>query len=56
MAFPLHAKMRRITQVSADDVDELRVALCGPGRRHVPDRPEDKSGDPEAQPQSHGSR
>src|SRR6516162_3115608 len=53
---PLHAKMRWITQVSAHDVDELRIALCGPDRRHVPDRPEDKSGDPEAQPQSDSSR
>src|SRR5215472_10160028 len=56
MAFPLHAEMRWITQVSAHDVDELRVALCGPDRRHVPDRPEDKSGDPKAQPQSDSSR
>src|SRR5262249_28777278 len=56
MAFPLHAKMRWITQVSAHDVDELRVALCGPDRRHVPDRPENRAGDPQPQPQSHGSR
>src|SRR5215471_17870653 len=56
MASPLHAKMRWITQVSAHDVDELRVALCGPDRRHVTDRPEHKSCDPEAQPQSDSSR
>src|SRR5262249_38158973 len=34
----------------------MPVALCGPDRRHVPDRPEHKSGDPEAQPQSDSSR
>src|SRR6516162_4855163 len=52
----LHAKMRWITQVSAHDVDELRVAFCGPDRRHVPDRPEHKSGDPQAQSQADSSR
>src|SRR6516225_4443830 len=55
MAFPLHAEMCRITQVSAHDVNELRVALCGPDRRHVPDRPQHEAGDPKAQSQTNGS-
>src|SRR5215510_1670105 len=56
MAFPLHAEMCRITQVSAHDVNELRVALCGPDRRHVPDRPQHEAGDPKAESQSESSR
>src|SRR5215472_8610231 len=56
MAFPLHAEMRWITQVSAHDVNELRVALCGPDRRHVPDRPQHEAGDPKAESQSESSR
>src|SRR5215813_3411139 len=56
MAFPLHAEMRWITQVSAHDVDELRVAFCGPDRGHVADRPQHEAGDPKAQTQADGSR
>src|SRR5262249_3671308 len=36
--------------------DELRVALCGPDRRHVSDRPEHEACDPKAQSQSDSSR
>src|SRR5262249_22682122 len=52
----LHAKMRRIAEVPARDVNELRVASCGPDRRHVPDRPQQEAGDPQAKSQSDGSR
>src|SRR2546428_7986170 len=56
MAFPLDAEMRWITQVSAHHVDELRVALCRPDRRHVADRPQHETGDPKAQTQADSSR
>ena len=56
MGTALHAKMRRIAEVSAHDVDELRVSPCGPDHRHVPDRPQQEADDPEAKPQSNGSR
>src|SRR4029450_8683680 len=56
MAFPLHAEMRRIEQVSAHDVDELRVAFCGPDRTHVADPPQHEASDPKAQTQADGSR
>src|SRR5262249_23855498 len=56
MAIALHAKMRRIAEVSAHDVDELRVASCGPDRRHMPDRPQQEAGDPKAQSQSDSGR
>src|SRR5262245_59133044 len=56
MATALHAKMRRIAEVSAHDVDELRVAPCGPDRRHVPDRPQQEAGDPQTKSQSDDSR
>src|SRR6266545_6960123 len=56
MAFPLHAEMCRIAQVSAHDVDELRVALGSPDRRQMADCPQHEAGDPKAQTQADGSR
>src|SRR6516164_7536207 len=55
MASPLHVEMRGITQVSAHDLDELRVASCGPDRRQMADRPQHEAGDPKAQSQANGS-
>ena len=56
MVTALHAKMRRIAEVSAHDVDELRVPPCGPDRRHVSDRPQQEADDPQTKSQSDDSR
>ena len=41
-------------QMAAHDVDELRVALGGPDRGRVAERPEQQAGDP--QPQAEAER
>src|ERR1700730_14884623 len=46
--------MRRVAHVPANDVNEERVALGGPYRRQMPDRPEDEASDP--QPESEADR
>src|SRR5690348_4293386 len=55
MASPSHAEMRGITQVPPHDLDELRVALRGPDRRQMANRPQHEAGDPKAQSQANGS-
>ena len=56
MASPLHPEMRGIAQVPPHDVDELRVAFCGPDGRQMTDRPQHEAGDPKAESQSESSR
>src|SRR5262249_24497888 len=49
---PSDPEMGAVAQMPAHHVDELRVVLCRPHRCHVPNRPEDETGDPQAQTQA----
>src|SRR5262245_41412363 len=40
--------------MSADDLDEVGIALGCPDREHVPDEPEEETRDPEAQTNTEG--
>src|SRR4051794_30534501 len=42
--------------MSTHDVDELRVALCRPNPREMPDRPHRETDEPEAQAEADGGR
>src|ERR1700752_2746082 len=43
------------TEVPADDLDKVRVALGGPDGDHVANKPKQKAGDPKAQADAEGS-
>src|SRR3546814_10693053 len=52
MATPSDRQIGRDAQMPASDVDELRIALGGPDRGEMTDRPERQANQPEAQTQS----
>ena len=56
MAETSRTKEGRVTEMTAHDVDELRVALCGPDGREMSDRPHRETDEPEAQAKADGGR
>jgi DNA-binding transcriptional LysR family regulator len=51
-----HPQIRGIAEVTANNVDEKRVALRGPHRCHMANDPDEKAGDPEAKTEADGRR